>query len=212
MADFPKKPDQTANQDGQGGEKHGGEIPIERARRKILRSLVFTGGVGAGSSLIPATWTRPVVEAVTLPAHAQTTGPGFNGTGPVEFIDGRNEDGGSFEDFVQSVRQAVVNDAHAGGAQALIIPIGFCVNIVVVNLNDPNSPTTVTVLSNFFNTDIGTGTLNQLRTVGIVTGEGYTVIAEPLPGGGGSGTISGFFFLMVPGPCSPTDIGGESAG
>lgn len=43
------------------------------ARRRIV-----TGGLAAGAAtvlLLPGQWTRPIVQAVVLPVHAQTSGP-----------------------------------------------------------------------------------------------------------------------------------------
>lgn len=43
------------------------------SKRKLLKSIAMgTGAVIAGKSL-PESWSRPVVEAVLLPAHAQTS-------------------------------------------------------------------------------------------------------------------------------------------
>ena len=38
----------------------------QKSRRRILKGLAIT---------LPVVWTKPVVEFVVLPAHAQTTGP-----------------------------------------------------------------------------------------------------------------------------------------
>lgn len=38
-----------------------------RSRRRLLKGLALT---------LPAAWSRPIVESVVLPAHAQTSGPG----------------------------------------------------------------------------------------------------------------------------------------
>ncbi len=43
---------------------------MSNSKRKLLRSLGVAGIAGAG---LPATWTRPVVQSVVLPVHAQTT-------------------------------------------------------------------------------------------------------------------------------------------
>ena len=46
----------------------------QQSRRKLLKTIaVSTGAVAVGKSL-PGSWSRPVVNAVTLPAHAQTSG------------------------------------------------------------------------------------------------------------------------------------------
>lgn len=45
------------------------------SRRKLLKSIAAgTGAVVAGKSL-PEKWTRPVVDSVMLPAHAETSSP-----------------------------------------------------------------------------------------------------------------------------------------
>lgn len=45
------------------------------ARRKILRYVVAGSTLGTGAALVPSTWTKPIVQTVILPAHAQTTLP-----------------------------------------------------------------------------------------------------------------------------------------
>ena len=49
--------------------------PVERrnrARREIIKSLVAGGALVSGK-MLPENWSSPVIEAVVLPAHAQTT-------------------------------------------------------------------------------------------------------------------------------------------
>ncbi len=41
-------------------------------RRELLKALTLGGGAVAATQL-PTTWTKPVVDSVTLPVHAQTT-------------------------------------------------------------------------------------------------------------------------------------------
>ena len=45
---------------------------MSHSRRNLLRALSVGGVVGA--TQLPASWSKPVVDAVVLPAHAQTTG------------------------------------------------------------------------------------------------------------------------------------------
>ena len=53
------------------------------SRRKVLRSLGGAAGALGAASQAPESWTRPVVESVILPAHAQTSpGPTAEGTTP----------------------------------------------------------------------------------------------------------------------------------
>ncbi|HNR39431.1 MAG TPA: hypothetical protein PKN61_10370 [Acidobacteriota bacterium] len=40
-------------------------------RRRLLRTLVAAGGAAAALKVLPREWTRPVVEMVELPVHAQ---------------------------------------------------------------------------------------------------------------------------------------------
>jgi hypothetical protein len=47
-------------------------------RRRLLQALGLAGG-GAVAALLPTRWTRPLVEVVVLPAHAQTS-PGLTPT------------------------------------------------------------------------------------------------------------------------------------
>ena len=49
------------------------------SRRKLLKSIaVGTGAVVAGKSL-PDSWSRPVVDTVLLPSHAQTSLLSYSG-------------------------------------------------------------------------------------------------------------------------------------
>lgn len=47
-----------------------------KSRRKLLKSALLGGGAAAALYSAPERWTRPVIEAVSLPAHAQTS-PGL---------------------------------------------------------------------------------------------------------------------------------------
>jgi len=44
------------------------------SRRRVLKTLAGTGGALAAWSLLPARWTRPVVEAGMLPQSAAASG------------------------------------------------------------------------------------------------------------------------------------------
>ncbi len=44
------------------------------SRRKLLKSLVAGSGAVVAGKALPESWTKPVVDSVMLPAHAQTTG------------------------------------------------------------------------------------------------------------------------------------------
>ncbi len=54
------------------------------ARRQVLKSVVAGSGTLAAGKALPESWVAPVVEAVTLPAHAATTGPTIQEAGPFQ--------------------------------------------------------------------------------------------------------------------------------
>lgn len=49
------------------------KLEVSNGRRKLLKSLAASGGFVATSKSLPEQWSKPVVDAVLLPAHAQTT-------------------------------------------------------------------------------------------------------------------------------------------
>lgn len=48
-------------------------LPESQARRKTMKKLAIGAGALAGYSMLPEKWTRPVIEGIVLPAHAQTS-------------------------------------------------------------------------------------------------------------------------------------------
>ena len=52
------------------------------SRRMVLLGL---GGGVVGATQLPKTWSKPVIDSIMLPAHAQTTASGFGGGGD-EFV------------------------------------------------------------------------------------------------------------------------------
>jgi len=50
-------------------------------RRRLLKALAGTGSVLAAGGVAPESWTRPVVQSIVLPVHAQLScgGPGYRG-------------------------------------------------------------------------------------------------------------------------------------
>jgi len=45
--------------------------PHSEERRAALKKILVGGGIAAGSAMLPERWTRPVVDAIIAPAHAQ---------------------------------------------------------------------------------------------------------------------------------------------
>ncbi|MCI5137621.1 MAG: hypothetical protein D3922_04220 [Candidatus Electrothrix sp. AR1] len=47
--------------------------PKSHKRRKTIKKLVVGVGALAGYSVLPTEWTKPIIEQIVLPAHAQTS-------------------------------------------------------------------------------------------------------------------------------------------
>ena len=45
----------------------------DKARRKLLKTIVSGGGAIVAGKSLPESWTKPVVDSVMLPAHAETS-------------------------------------------------------------------------------------------------------------------------------------------
>ncbi len=50
-------------------------------RRKLLKTIAASSGAIIVGKSLPDTWTKPVINSVLLPAHAQTSGGGGGGGG-----------------------------------------------------------------------------------------------------------------------------------
>jgi len=49
------------------------EVEKDQGRRGLLKGGVVVGGAAVAAALSPKKWTRPLVEAVIVPAHAATS-------------------------------------------------------------------------------------------------------------------------------------------
>ena len=93
------------------------------SRRKLLKSIAAgTGAVVAGKNL-PESWSRPVVDSVMLPAHAQTS-PGATSTysGSIDIPETIGALDPSQDTLLASIMNFVVPTASAG-SQPTIQPI-----------------------------------------------------------------------------------------
>ncbi|KAA3630797.1 MAG: tail fiber domain-containing protein [Proteobacteria bacterium] len=90
---------------------------MKNSRRDLLKAMTLgTGAVGAAK--LPSTWTKPVVESVTIPAHAQTTsvplGGARNFNVDIAFRAGTRLDGIANRDpSGNSIVSIFVSNAHA---------------------------------------------------------------------------------------------------
>ncbi len=80
-------------------------------RRTALRRLLTGGALAGAAAALPATWTRPVVQSVLLPAHAQLSGE-TDGDFFLSFV--------PFRDIAQSSSGGVKTAARSGWLESLI--------------------------------------------------------------------------------------------
>jgi hypothetical protein len=111
------------------------------SRRKLLKSIAAgSGAVIAGKSL-PESWSRPIVDSVMLPAHAQTSPPapqtyeyyGTDITG--EFVSNEFEDNNLFA----GIMNTVLPEAHAHAFTyviSVLVTGGGTADVSFINHND----------------------------------------------------------------------------
>ncbi len=90
-----------------------GEASATNSRRIALKSLLVSGGVATGASMLPKKWSRPVVDSVILPSHASTT---VETTGNYYYNDNllvQNKSGSESRLFAERILDAVVPTAEA---------------------------------------------------------------------------------------------------
>jgi len=86
-------------------EKESGSANEElQKRRKALKNILAGSGTVVTAAAMKDKWARPVVESVVLPAHAQTSGRVYSGSGlTTTFIS--DEDGSLLADLTESLVQ-----------------------------------------------------------------------------------------------------------
>ena len=95
------------------------EKTIKSRRRLLKTALAGSGAIIAGKSL-PENWSRPVVDAVTLPAHAQTSPTATFSVTQVAQLD-------NSDSMFARLIEAVVPDAHAGDVMPAVVTVDYCV-------------------------------------------------------------------------------------
>ena len=103
------------------------EPKLTKSRRKLLKSIALGGGAIAVGKTLPQSWTRPVVESVMLPAHAQASVPSvlsFSGTifEPNGAIQADNTDAND-KSLLAKVFDSVIPEAKANGGYEFSICI-----------------------------------------------------------------------------------------
>lgn len=85
----------------------------QNSRRRLLKAAAGVGGLYSAGKMLPETWTRPVVDTVTLPAHAQTSGPFYD---------------------VFFIPTIASGNSRPGGILDLIVPAAYAQNTVEIHL------------------------------------------------------------------------------
>ena len=88
-----------------------------KSRRNLLKSLV-AGGAAMSVKTMPESWTKPVVNAVILPAHAQST-PSVAGSSPTWIT----PSGSLGADFTERLSSFAVNAVTGAGTR----PVSYAV-------------------------------------------------------------------------------------
>ncbi|GJL83898.1 MAG: hypothetical protein DHS20C01_35320 [marine bacterium B5-7] len=100
----------------------------DKLRRELLKGLGAGGALLAGSKALPDSWKTPVVDAVVLPAHAQTTGDILAGvfSQPVTALDTPSNllETGSRLEYAYAGKPIEGNDEIKAFAAALIQKLG----------------------------------------------------------------------------------------
>lgn len=167
-------------------------------RRKLVKGIAAGGGIVTGARFMPGEWSKPVVESVVLPAHAQAT-PGdeptvqaFTGTVAVVTVGGLTGIGSAIMDFV-------IPRAEAGkqlNPCPTSLPSEICIELEL----DEDGNGTVKV---FYDGGVGEGTVTGNSFSGVtVNGTTNTGATFTVSGTKSGSNISG----MVTAPCE--DIGG----
>lgn len=97
-------------------------------RRKLLKSIAAgSGAVLAGRSL-PESWSRPVVDSVMLPGHAQTSGRIYSGES-IQVVSVDNQDGILLAGFLDPL-------VATAGAAEMSYTYTYCISLLSETIAD----------------------------------------------------------------------------
>lgn len=110
----------------------------QKYRRSLLKAIAGAGGIYTAGRVLPETWTRPVVDVVSLPAHAQTSGVYYGVVDLSSLIGSASPEGGGILDLIVPAAHAQV----ASEAHICITPSGDQAQLDLVLLNFISPPGT----------------------------------------------------------------------
>lgn len=93
--------------------EHLSSDPRAQGRRRLLKILAATGGAFASSTVLPSRWTRPVIDSLMIPLHAQAS-PLPLVVGPFTAVS--NQAGSLFDLLVAPVHAATSRAVLVGNA------------------------------------------------------------------------------------------------
>ncbi|MFT5610171.1 MAG: hypothetical protein ACI9LU_000663 [Polaribacter sp.] len=163
-------------------------VEQKNARRKVLKNTLIGGGAVISTSLVPNKWTKPLIDSVILPSHAQTSdvvivmggGAGISVTEAEKSVTKAENNGVGVNDILDMF----VGQAHA---QVVVDPPSLNGGCLALTLE--GAVATVSLTLNDLSVDVQSGTV--IGTSVSVTGlhAGYTVTAT-LDGAGGTATVA----------------------
>lgn len=101
----------------------------DSGRRRLLKSLTVGGVAAVTAKSLPNEWTKPVVNGVVLPAHAQTTFPplipDFHGGNPMNRVNGVT-DLSAPEQIFKGIIDSIIPTAQACVCKNVDVVIQHC--------------------------------------------------------------------------------------
>ena len=126
----------------------------KQVRRKLLTALTVGGVAATNLKVLPEKWTRPVVEAVVLPAHAGTSCDALAIPDIFSNCTAHNTQVSYYIDDDGLCPMVVLGDPPSGPAE--VFNIGSFLNTGIASINmDPSQPGGTT-----FSVDCSDGTLD----------------------------------------------------
>jgi hypothetical protein len=174
------------------------------SRRRLIKTFFGAAAVTGTAAMLPQRWTRPLVEAVVLPAHAQASLIMFGGAGLVPVAIASIDTGTRVAQWMQTVLDAAVPVAEAAGPSSITVCATLSGNMLTITtqgsnnhgrhqgtLNTDGSPGTLPILENL----CGETNAFDAYVSGFDAGSGFNLYLS----GGGSGPF--YVFVPLTGDC-----------